>query len=64
MVRYQSNQNIKKQLEQGKLSSTRNQSLRTDTALRTKSQARLNTNMKQENANTRTELRLKRKLLV
>ena len=64
MVRYQSNQNIKKQLEQGQLSSTRNQSLRTDTILRTKSQTRLNTNIRQENANTRTELRLKRKLLV
>ena len=64
MVRYQSNQSIRKQIEQKQLLSTKSPSLRTNTVLRTRSQTTLKTNMRQQNANTKTKLRQKRKLLI
>lgn len=64
MVRYQSNQNIKKQIEQRQLLSTRSPSLRTDTVLRTKSKTALKTNTTHTNQTTKTKSRLKRKLMV
>jgi len=64
MVRYQSNQSIKKQIEQRQLLSTRSPSLRTDTVLRTKSKTALKTNTTHTNQTTKTKSRLKRKLMV
>lgn len=64
MVRYQSNQSIRHQIEQKQLLSTKNPSLRTGTVLRTKSETTLKTDMKQQNVKTKTKLRQKRKLLV
>ena len=64
MVRYQSNQSIEKQIEQRQLLSTKNPSLRTNAVLRTKNQTILKTNMSYTNANTKTKLRQKRRLLV
>ena len=64
MVRYQSNQSKKKQIEQRQLLSTRSPSLRTDTVLRTKSKTALKTNMTHTNQTTKTKSRLKRKLMV
>lgn len=64
MVRYQSNQSKKKQIEQRQLLSTRSPSLRTDTVLRTKSKTALKTNMAHTNQATKTKSRLKRKLMV
>ena len=64
MVRYQSNQSKKKQIEQRQLLSTRSPSLRTDTVLRTKSKTALKTNMTHTNQTAKTKSRLKRKLMV
>ena len=64
MVRYQSNQSIRHQIEQKQLLSTKNPSLRTGTVLRTKSETTLKADMKQQNVKTKTKLRQKRKLLV
>lgn len=64
MVRYQSNQSIKKQIEQRQLLSTRSPSLRTDTVLGTKSETALKTNTTHTNQTTKTKSRLKRKLMV
>ena len=64
MVRYQSNQSIRHQIEQKQLLSTKNPSLRTGTVLRTKSETTLKTDMKQQNVKTKTKLRQKRKLIV
>ena len=64
MVRYQSNQGIKKQIEQRQLLSTRSPSLRTNTVLRTKSKTALKTNTTHTNQTTKTKSRLKRKLMV
>lgn len=62
MVRYQSNQSIRKQIEQKQILSTKSSSLRTKIVLSTKSQTALKKNMRQ--TNTKTKLRQKRKLLV
>lgn len=59
MVRYQSNQSIKKQIEQRQLLSTRSPSLRTDTVLGTKSETALKTNTTHTNQTTKTKSRLK-----
>ena len=64
MVRYKTNQSIRKQIEQRQLLSTQSPSLRTNAALRTKSQTILKKNMSNTNAQTKTKLRQKRKLLV
>lgn len=64
MVRYQSNQSIKKQIEQRQLLSIRSPSLRTDTVLRTKSKTALKTNTTHTNQTTKTKSRLKRKMMV
>lgn len=64
MVRYQSNQSIKKQIEQRQLLSTRSPSLRTNTVLETRSQTILKTNTTHTNETTKTKLRQKRKLMV
>ena len=64
MVRYQSNQSIRHQIEQKQLLSTKSSSLRTGTVLRNKRETTLKTDMKQQNANIKTKLRQKRKLLV
>lgn len=64
MVRYQSNQSIKKQIEQRQLLSTKSPSLRTDTVLRTKSETALKTNTTHTNQTTKIKSRLKRKLMV
>ena len=61
MVRYQSNQSIRHQIEQKQLLSTKSPSLRTGTVLRIKSDTALKTKLGQQNANT---LKQKRKLLV
>ena len=63
MVRYQSNESIRKQIEQRQLLLTKSPSSRTKTILKTQSQTMLKTNTSQY-AKTKTELRLKRKLLV
>ena len=64
MVRYQSNQSIKKQIEQRQLFSTKSPSLRTDTVLRTKSKTALRTNTTHTNQTTKIKSRLKIKLMV
>ena len=64
MVRYQSKQSIRHQIEQKQLLSTKSPRLRTGTVLRIKSETALKTDMKEQNANTKTKLRQKRKLLV
>lgn len=64
MVRYQTKQSIKKQIEQRQLLSTRSQILRTDTVLRTKSRPKLKMNAIKTNEMTKTKSRQKRKLLV
>lgn len=64
MVRYQSNQSITKQTKQKQLLSTKSLSLKIHTVLRTKSSTMLKTDMHHTNANTKTKLRQKRKLIV
>lgn len=62
MVRYQSNESIRKQIEQRQLLLTKSPSSRTKTILKTQSQTMLKTNTSQY-AKTKTELRLKENCL-
>lgn len=64
MVRYQSKQSVKKQLEQRTLLSTRSPSLRTKTVLKTRAKTVLKTDTNRTNTSIKTELRPKRKLIV
>lgn len=64
MVRYQSKQSVKKQLEQRTLLSTRSPSLRTKTVLKTRAKTVLKTDTNRTNTSIKTELRPKRKLMV